>query len=139
MGRKGKQLKQRGDNGGKRLKTPVSSTGSTQSRTPLFCLRMLQGKYCLSKCEQEERAAFADTLHKLSKLTWAQITTSGRHASGFETIERNSLKISVPPTVTEDVRILAFRFCGMASMLGYRDGKVFHVLALDRDFTAYGH
>ncbi len=139
MGRKGKQLKQRNNAGGKRLKAPVTSTGSTQSQTPFFCLNMLQGKYCLSSCEQEERAAFADTLHKLSKLTWAQIMTSGRHACGCEIISRDSLKFNLPSTVTDDVHILAFRFHGRAAMLGYRDGRAYHVLALDRDFTAYGH
>lgn len=139
MGRKGKQLKQRDNGGGKRLKTPSTSTGSTQSQTPLFCLNMLQGKYCLSHCEQQERAAFADTLHKLSKLTWAQIRASNRHASGCEIISRSSLKFSLPSTVTDEVDILAFRFFGKAPMLGYRDGRTFHVLAIDRVFTAYDH
>lgn len=139
MGRKGKQLRQRDNSGGKRLKTPLASTGSTQSQTPLFCLNMLQGKYCLSHCTQEERAAFADTLHKLSKLTWAQIMASNRHASGCEIISRDSLKFDLPSTVTDDVRILAFRFHGKAPMLGYRNRRTYHVLALDRDFTAYPH
>ena len=139
MGRKGKQLKQRDNGGGKRLKTPATSTGSTQSQTPLFCLNMLHGKYCLSHCEQEQRAAFADTLHKLSKLTWAQIMTSDRHASGCEIISRDSLKFDLPSTITDDVRILAFRFHGKSPMLGYRNGRTYHVLALDRDFTAYVH
>ena len=139
MGRKGKQLKQRDNSGGKRLKRPATTTGSTQSQTPLFCLNTLHGNYGLSHCEQEQRAAFADTLHKLSKLTWAQIMTSGRHASGCEIISRDSLKFDLPSTITDDVRILAFRFHGKSPMLGYRNGRTYHLLALDRDFTAYVH
>lgn len=139
MGRKRKQLKQRHSSNGKRLKTSSTPTSSTQSQTPLFCLNMLKGRYCLSHCEQEERAAFADTLHKLSKLTWAQILTSGRHASGCEIISRDSLRFDLPTTVTDDVRILAFRFHSRSPMLGYRNGRTYHVLALDRDFTAYDH
>ena len=139
MGRKGNKLKQRDNSGGKRLKTQVTSSGSTQSQTPLFCLNMLRGNYCLSQCEQEEKAAFADTLHKLSKLTWAQIMASNRHGSGCEIIARDSLKFDLPSTVTDDVRVLAFRFHRKAPMLGFRNGRTFHVFALDRDFTAYPH
>jgi len=110
-----------------------------QQQTPIFCLHYLKGDYCLSACEQSEKAAFAEKLHQLSKLTWAEICQAHRHGMGFEKITRDQLRCSIPPHISTDVNILAFRFCGKAPMLGYRDGRTFHVLALDRNFTAYPH
>ncbi len=97
------------------------------------------GKYCLSHCDDGEKAAFADTLHKLSKLTWAEIKHAHKHGCGSEIIPRESLNAGLPPHVTDEVNVLAFRFKGKAAMVGYRDDRVFYVLFLDRDFTLYRH
>jgi hypothetical protein len=35
--------------------------------------------------------------------------------------------------------MLAFRFCDKAPMIGYRIGRVFTVLFLDRNHTLYPH
>ncbi len=125
--------------GGANLATPNSDTGSTNSLTPVFCLHNLSGDYCLSRCDAEKKAAFADTLHKLSKISWSEIQRSGRHASGSEKIKQDDIKTKLPNIVTPDVSMLAFRFCGTAPMVGFRDGRVFHILFLDRDFSLYDH
>ena len=138
--RRDKKIKAKEANGGPRIKSPSSGSqhDSTQNTTPLFCFCGLTGNYCLSKCNGEQKSAFADTIHKLSKLTWAQIATADRHGSGHEKIARGSLRgVTIPADLTEDVDILAFRFCGMMPMLGYRLGRVFHVIALDRNHVAY--
>lgn len=106
---------------------------------PIFSLRHLDGVYSISRCTKDEKAAFADTLHRLSQLTWAQIYSSPRHGLGFEKIARDSICGSIPSHITEDVNFIAFRFCGMAAMVGYQDKAVFHVIWLDRDFTLYKH
>ena len=72
-------------------------------------------------------------------MTWAQIRASDRHASGYEQIARSSIRGAIPPDITEDVSFIAFRFCAKAPMVGYRDGAVFHVIWLDRDFSLYRH
>lgn len=64
---------------------------------------------------------------------------SPRHGSGYEIISRASLNISLPTHITEDINIIAFRFFGMKPMLGYKNGAIFHVLWLDRNFKAYPH
>lgn len=135
-----KKLKKRAGEGSKHIKAPQSpSSGSSQNLRPVFSLEYLGGNYCLSKCELAEKAAFAERLHKLSQLTWAEIQRAHRHGLGCETITRDSIKASPPPAVTDDVRFLAFRFNGMAPMVGYRDGRIFFVIWLDRDFSLYDH
>ena len=136
--RRRKRLEAKKAKAGSQLKAPsIIATNSTQSENPIFCLCFLQRDFCLSKCNPEERCAFADTLHKLSQTTWAQIQSSNKHARGCEIIPRSSLKFVPPRHVTDDVPILAFRFFGKMPMLGYRDGRVFHVIALDRTHDAY--
>ncbi len=113
--------------------------GSTNSDRPSFDLQFLGGDFCLTRCDQELRAAFADTLHRLSQLTWEQICLAPRYGLGFETIPREAIRAKLPAHVTEDVRPIAFRFAGKRPMLGYRRGRLFVVLFLDRDFTLYDH
>ena len=45
----------------------------------------------------------------------------------------------MPPHITGEVNLLAFRFFGRRPMVGYRNRTTFHVLWLDRDFTLYSH
>lgn len=54
----------------------------------------------------DEKAALADRLHELSQLTWQQIQQAPRHGQGSETIARTSMKVVVPPAITEDTPIL---------------------------------
>ncbi len=124
---------------GKHIPAATTRIESPEQQPPVFSLRYLQPGYSLADCNREEKAAFADTLHKLSQMTWAEINVSSRHGRGYERIPRTQIKAPVPPHVTEDVNLLAFRFCGLAPMVGYRDGAIFHVLWLDRAFTLYHH
>jgi hypothetical protein len=87
----------------------------------------------------EDKASFADTLRKLSKLTWRDISTSHRHGLGYEQIPRHCIHASIPSHVTADVQLIAFRFSGKKAMVGYRDNALFRILWLDRDFTVYNH
>jgi hypothetical protein len=116
------------------------SDGSTNHLKPIFNLEHLKGPYCLSECTTEEKAAFADAIHKRSQMTWGEIQRAPKHGLGCETISRNALVVQTfPDDLTEDVQILAIRFCGKAPMVGYRRGRVFVVLHLDRDYSLYPH
>jgi hypothetical protein len=116
------------------------SEGSTNHVRPIFNLEHLKGRYCLSECTTDEKAAFADALHTRSKMTWAELRLAARHGLGFEIIPRQILRVQdFPSELTEDRQLLAFRFCGKAPMVGYRTGREFTVLFLDRDFTLYPH
>jgi hypothetical protein len=91
-------------------------------------------------CQQRGKAAFADTLDRLSQLSWSELRLSPRHGLGYEQIPRHALRASLPSHLTEDVqRLIAFRFAGNAPMVGYRVQAIFYILWLDRDFTLYDH
>ena len=114
--------------------------GSTDDLSPVFCLRHLGRGHPLSACDPAEKAALAERLFELSQLTWNQIKIAPRHGQGFEKIARNALRgVSIPPEVTDEIPVLAFRFSGRKPMLGYQIGRLLTLIALDRDFTAYNH
>ena len=123
-----------------RFKAPKDSKQvSAEQEHPYFSLQHLAKKFCLSLCETEEKAAFADTLHRLSLLPWSQIKQQNRHGLGYEKIARNAIKAGIPSHIKNDVNFIAFRFHIKKAMVGYRDGHVFHILWLDRSFKLYKH
>ena len=114
---------------------------SSNGLPPLFSLEHLPSysRYSLSGCTKDEKAAFADTLAKLSKMTWGDINQAPRSGSGYEKILRNAIKAGTSH-VKEDVEFfLAFRCLGKAPMVGYRVDRVFYVVWIDREFTLYSH
>ncbi|WKM72880.1 hypothetical protein Q2T70_03790 [Klebsiella oxytoca] len=109
------------------------------SNPPIFSLRYVQKDFCIDCCEKHEKAALADSLFRLSKISWSEIRKAGRHGLGTEKISRSAIKAPIPSHVTEDVEFIAFRFCSKAPMVGYKLGAVFYVLWLDRAFKLYKH
>jgi hypothetical protein len=106
---------------------------------PTFCLWYIDRLYCISCCDHEEKAGFADTLLQLSQMTWNEIRSAHRHGLGGEKISRDAIKRPIPEHVTDDVTFIAFRFSGKKPMVGYRMKEMFHIVWLDRDFTLYDH
>jgi hypothetical protein len=49
---------------------PHAARQSTDHFRPVFNPEHLKGKYCLTECNTEEKATFADALFKRSKMTW---------------------------------------------------------------------
>ncbi|MEO0985245.1 MAG: hypothetical protein AAFY20_06815 [Cyanobacteria bacterium J06639_14] len=125
---------------GKKISTPKGESEIPSGKQkPVFSFHYLNRDFCLSCCIEREKAAFADTMHRLSQLTWNEIQGSHKHGLGCEKIQRNRLRSSIPSHITEDVNFLAFRFYGKAPMVGYRDRNIFHVIWFDRAFTLYDH
>lgn len=124
---------------GARIKIHDRTAGSTDHLHPIFCLKNLRRDHCLSKCNKEQKAAFADKLHQLSQVPWIEIRQSHRHKLGSEIIDKDTIKADIPVFITPDVKILAFRFWKKAPMLGYKSGEVFHIIWLDPKFELYGH
>lgn len=122
------------------IKTPVSSgLDIMEVDKPFFSLVYLQKSDCLNDCTKDEKAAFADTLKKLSEQTWNEIACSGRHGAGYEKISKHQIKRNIPIHISDDVNLIAFRFFGKAPMIGYRQKNIFFVLWFDRAFTVYKH
>jgi hypothetical protein len=125
---------------GKRLRPHESSDIPAQTQPPHFSLEHLSNDkhFTLDTCTKDQKAAFADKLRQLSKLTWAQIMNAGRHGQGLEKISRDSIKSPVPSLYRAE-HFLAFRFFGKAPMVGYREGRTFFIIWLDPNFKLYNH
>ncbi|TAU29395.1 hypothetical protein ELI48_08440 [Rhizobium ruizarguesonis] len=95
--------------------------------------------YSVTCCQSDDQAALSRQLFALSRMTWRDIKSAPRHGLGTEKMARGSIHAPLPSAVTEDVTFLVLRFNGMKAMVGYRDGRTFHILLLDHDFTAYKH
>ena len=106
---------------------------------PAFSFEHMMPGFDVEDCEKDDRAALSLKLLKLGKMTWAQIKQCPRHGMGFETLDRKSIKAGIPPFITPEVRLLAFRFSGMKAMVGYRIGRTFFIVWLDRNFSLYDH
>jgi hypothetical protein len=135
-----RRIKQRRLEQGARIKAPtVEVEPSDDKRCPVFSFEYLQHGYCISDCNAEQKVALADRLWEMSQLSWQQLRGSWRHGQGSEKIGRSSIRVPIPNRITEDVTIIAFRFWGLAPMLGYRDGRIFHVIWIDPGLAVYAH
>lgn len=110
-----------------------------EKRPPIFSFEYLQNGWCIQDCQSTERSKMLDRLRILGKLTWQQIRQEHKHRYGTETISQDSLKVGIPPFVTPDTRLIAFRAYDLVAMVGYKSDRVFHVLWIDREFKLYDH
>lgn len=99
----------------------------------------MRSGHSVSDCDRRHQAAFAVALYEHAKMTWLDITLAPRDGLGIEKISRSSLRVSIPEEITPDVEFIAMRFHGEAPMVGYRDGRTFHIVWLDPGFTVYRH
>ena len=109
---------------------------------PRFSFRFLirNSDFGFESLDNDSKIALMNTLHKLSRLTWADIRLTHKHGLGHEKIEPSALNFKLPQGVPTDRPILAFRFCGKAPMLGYRSVfGTFYIIAFDTKFKAYRH
>jgi len=127
---------------GSTLIKPILGTYDPESNPPRFSLKFMLGDkdFSFDGLDDNHKLAFANKINTLSKLTWSDLRISGRHGLGYEKIERSALKFFLPCDIPADRNIIAFRFCGMAPMLGYRSAYgTFYIIAFDSKFIAYKH
>jgi len=133
------RLKDRGSKVGKVLKERTEQVENPDLKPPVFSFEYLQQNYCVADCNADERSSVLSKLHTLSKLSWQQLRQAPRHGLGYEIIARNSIKAPLPRILTDEVNLIAFRAINMAPMVGFRVGRIFHILWVDRAFTLYNH
>jgi hypothetical protein len=121
------------------LSSSFKAPSNFGNETPTFCLSDVDPEYCITQCDKNDKAAFADRLRKLSQMTWNQIIQADRHGFGREKIDRNALRRPIPKHISEDVTFIALRFSGNKAMVGYQSGRTFHAIWFDRKFTLYDH
>lgn len=143
---------------GKNIKIPEftqssGGVGVTQSQynnsgdlgTPVFCFKNLHQNFNLTNCCQSDKSFPKGLLKKLeaiSKNSWNQIQLAPRKGIGTEKIARNSIKVSVPNSISPDVKdFLSFYFAGTKGrLIGYRgEDTVFHVVYIDTKLKVYSH
>jgi hypothetical protein len=108
---------------------------------PIFSFEHMKGGngYSIDCCDDDHRSALAKRLFRLTQLSWMEIRNAPRHGFGSEIISKSSIKPALPAAVTDDVRIIALRYNGLCPMVGFRDGRIFHVLFLDHSMDCYPH
>lgn len=108
---------------------------------PIFSLERVQsGKFCFSKLNSSDKAAFADAIFKRRSLTWNELQQTDRHKLGCEKIAISSIKAPIPRFITEDNHnLIAFRYKGKKAMISYRIKNIFYVLWFDHSFELYDH
>jgi len=102
-------------------------------------LRYLQPGHDVNDLLEHDQQQLIKQLRLLSQLEWKQIEQAPRHGVGKENIAQNSIRKSLPPIVTKDIKLWALRFSGKKPMIGFRSGTVFHIVWLDHNFSVYGH
>lgn len=118
---------------------PVPDSSPPIQEKPIFSFHYLQDSHCISRCNTKQKAAFADTMRLLSKLTWQEIQSSYRHSLGSEKIPRYRFYATIPNQIADDEALLSIRFYDRAPMVGIRRKQIFHIIWFDIDFNVYNH
>lgn len=138
--KRSKKLKKKRGKGGERILAPnTKNTPSSDLACPVFSFEYLQKGYCIRDCQVSEKADFAMQLRQLSELNWRELRAADKHGLGYEKISKKAIRPRIPLHITDDVNLIAFRFSGKKPMVGYRNGKTFYVVWLDRNFSLYDH
>jgi len=121
---------------------PEKDRDYPDKKPPRFSFRLLVKhlNYGYKSLQKDHKVALLDTLHLLSQCQWAELRLAHRHGMGYEKIEKNSINFTLPDELSDDCKIIAFRFYAKAAMLGYRsEGGTFYIIAFDTKFKAYNH
>lgn len=122
---------------------PVAdASGSTDDEHPLFCLRYLHPDHAVKSAglDRKKRAAFAERLQELASQTWSQLRKSGRHSQGFEFVDAAQIRPTLHGAFADVDKVMVFRYAGLLPMVGVRNGRVYHVLAVEAQFgDVYDH
>ena len=109
---------------------------------PWFSFEFLIDRFHLDRCDRDRKASFAESIVRRSSVSWRQARASGRHSLGTETIPvaQTGLAGHMPGKFEDDSKLLIMRYHGKLPMAGIRRGRVFFVLAIERDFgDLYDH
>lgn len=104
---------------------------------PTFSFYHMQysGRYCISKCERDDRSDIAHKLVLISQRTWKEIASDHRKALGYEKIPIKRFRPDrFPDIVTPEVNSLTvFAYSHGGRMVGIRQRDIFHVIFVGDD------
>lgn len=108
--------------------------------SPAFCLRYVDSDYCITRCSEEQRNSFIDSMLKLGQMTWRQILLTNKKSKlGSEKLPQTAINRPKPKHLTADQSLIAIRFWDKARMVGYRERDVFRIIWFDCDYSLYNH
>ncbi len=125
--------------------TALAHVEGDLSKNTVFCFRYIHGDYnadalCNKRAGNKLQKAFIKKIQNISQITIAEVRSDDKRGLGFELLDVNVLKKSIPTSVTEDVRkVNVFRFGGDGRIVGYYSGNVFHILFIDPFLELYDH
>jgi hypothetical protein len=136
-----KKFKKPSQKKGQSIRDRETEANTDSIEYPVFGFKYINKELHPNRIDAEKQRAFIDKLCKLSQIKWNQIVSSGRHGLGTEKIRQEALSFSLPAHIKSDVSISSLKYSSMLSMVGYRSGNVFHILAVDIDFdhSCYQH
>jgi len=108
---------------------------------PRFSFRLIvkHPDFGYDSLEKEHKIALINRINVLGNIPWKDLRTLDRNR-GYEKINREQLRFSVPNEVPSESEIIRFRFSDKAPMLGYRSTfGTFYIIAFDTKFIAYDH
>jgi len=136
-------LKRPQPNKGKAFGLPGSEKESTGDesfhQTPVFCFLYLEAGFDIDSLDDKEKAMALKRINKMRKMKWQDIMAANRHGLGYEKIAYDSIKVGIPSIITPDVNILAFRCFNMMPMLGWKNGRILHLVWFDPHGKVYDH
>lgn len=113
---------------------PVVESVNYDKEHPKFCFRYTQSGNCPDDLSKDQQVALVLTLHRLAKIDWATIKSTGRQALGTEFIPAGQINVSIPAKFDAEDRFMFFRYQGMLPLGGVRIQDVFHILWIAKDF-----
>lgn len=137
------KIRGRSAKGGSRLAAPDVPTLAVnyEAEPPAFCFLYTQPGFRIGDLvDDKDKVAVLDIIETLSQKTWGWITRSGKQ-HGSEKIPLHQLHENVPTCVGATDDVLSFRVKSRATyrLLGFRNGRILHVLWIDRDGRVYDH
>ena len=101
----------------------------------------MRSGYTIDECRQAGKAEeFLEALWRRSKLTWRDLLVADHEKIGAEPLPQSRVTSTAIANLTPDEKLLVFRFASRTGrIVGYREGRIYHVLWVDPSLSLYPH
>jgi rRNA maturation protein Nop10 len=111
---------------------PVVEPVNYDKEHPKFCFRYTQNGNCPDDLSKDQQIALVLTLHRLAKIDWATIKSTGRQALGTEFIPVGQINVPVPAKFDAEERFMFFRYQGACRGVRIQAPSIIHCEGLQR-------
>lgn len=130
----------RGDRG-KRIDLHSVASADGDGLPPAFAFDRMRSGYTLDDCRAHGFAEhLVEAIWRRCALTWRGLLLSSHWGNGFEHVPQSKVTNDGIPGMTPDQKLLVLRFANKdGRIVGYREGRIYHVLWVDTDLSLYDH